>query len=88
MSSQEVQLRKIIQLIVTSHQEDQLDCESCSMQLDCLAEQVAQGANLHDLLPAVERHLECCQDCNEEFQALLCILRAEFNGYLVPPDRS
>ncbi|MCA0458171.1 MAG: hypothetical protein LCI00_29665 [Chloroflexi bacterium] len=59
-----------------------MDCDSCNCQLECLAEKVAGGASLHDLLPAVEAHLRCCVDCREEWQALLCIVRAERDGSL------
>ena len=76
------QIRKIIDCIFIAHQDDQMDCETCNNQLECLAEQVAGGAELHDLWPAVEAHLSCCRDCSEEFQALLCILRAEQSGNL------
>ncbi len=76
------QLRKIIQSIVIAHQDEQMDCDTCSGQLECLAEKVAGGANLRDLLPEVEAHLVCCADCAEEFQALVCILRAEQSGLL------
>jgi hypothetical protein len=79
---QDEQLRKLIESIVLTHREDPMDCESCGMQLDCLAEKVAMGANLHDLLPEVEFHLACCKDCSEEFQALVAILRAEYSGQL------
>jgi hypothetical protein len=44
------------------------------------------GANLHDLLPAMECHLACCQDCAEEFQALVVILQAEISGHLQTPS--
>ena len=80
MPAQELQLRKLIESMIMAHRDEQMDCEACSMNLDCLAEQVAMGANLHDLLPAMECHLACCQDCAEEFQALVCILRAELDG--------
>lgn len=85
MPSQEIHLRKLIEAMIVAHQDDQMDCEMCSLNLECLAEKVAMGANLHDLLPEMERHLACCQDCAEEFQALVCILRAELNGQLLPP---
>ena len=78
------QIRKIIDCIFTAHQDDQMDCETCNNQLECLAEQVAGGASLHALWPAVEAHLSCCKDCSEEFRALLCILRAEQSGNLPP----
>ena len=85
MPAQELQLRKLIESMIIAHQSDQMDCEMCNQNLDCLAEQVVMGANLHDLLPAMECHLACCEDCAEEFQALVVILRAEIDGHLQPP---
>ena len=76
------QLRKLIDHIFVSHQDDEMDCESCSCQLECLAEKVAGGASLSDPLPEVEAHIRCCPDCREEWQALLCIVRAERDGSL------
>lgn len=86
MSLHEDELRKLINCIVTSHQDDCLDCESCAQQLDCLAERVAAGGALDDLLPEVHTHLCCCRDCFEEFQALVAILRAEDDGQLGVTD--
>lgn len=73
-------LRNLIEEIVLSHQEDRLCCDDCACNLERLAEKVATGASLTDLMPEVEYHLRCCADCREEFQALVCILRAELDG--------
>lgn len=78
-------LRKLIEAIFEVHQDGGMDCETCAAQFDCLAEKVAAGANLHDLLPEVEAHLECCADCREEYNALLAIIRAENSGTLAAP---
>ncbi len=84
---QEDQIRKIIDCIFVAHQDDPLNCEICNREFECLAEKVAAGANLHDLWPEIEAHLTCCKDCAEEFQAMVCILRAESNGQLTAaPD--
>ncbi len=80
MSHQDEQLKKIVDSIIIAHHDDPMDCEACSRELDCLAERVALGANLSDLLPEVEYHLNCCRDCREEFEALVAILKAELNG--------
>jgi len=80
------QLRKLIDHIFVSHQDSEMDCDSCSCQLECLAEKVAAGASLSDLLPEVEAHIRCCSDCREEWQALLCIVRAERDGTLSAPQ--
>ena len=81
---QEEQLRKILDCIFLIHQEDPMDCETCNSQLECLAEKVAAGAKLHDLWPEVEIHFACCENCFEEFNALICILEAEQSGQLKP----
>jgi hypothetical protein len=70
---------KLLHNLLISH-DDHMDCVSCSEQFDCLAEQVAAGADIGALLPAVEAHLACCPDCREEFEALVCIIRAEDDG--------
>jgi hypothetical protein len=83
MAPQEERLKRLISDIFTVHQyEEQVDCEMCSQQFECLVEMVNNGANLRELLPAVEEHLRCCPDCNEEFQALAAIIRAESSGTL------
>jgi len=78
----EYHLRKLIEAIFEVHQGNSIDCETCSEQFDCLVEKVAAGANLCDLLPQVEAHLQCCSDCREEYNALLAIIRAENDGEL------
>lgn len=77
-------LDNLLRFILNTHEEqhDCIDCETCNQQFDSLAEQVAQGADLHALLPAVEAHLACCADCREEFEALVAIIRAENSGQL------
>ena len=74
-----VRVMQLVERILAMH-ESELDCESCGAQIDCLAELVAVGHDPKKLLPAVQMHLECCRDCREEFEALLCILRAEQSG--------
>lgn len=76
------QLDKLLHFILITH-DDHMDCVRCCDQFECLAEQVAAGADIHTLLPAVEAHLACCPDCREEFEALVAIIRAE-NAGLTP----
>ncbi len=49
------------------------DCESISR----LAERVANGESLEDIMPEFEQHVRCWKDCREEFEALVAILKAE-----------
>lgn len=81
-------LHKLITDIFNDHQDSCIDCETCSQQLNCLAEMVAAGAEVRQLLPAVEEHLACCSDCREEYQALLCIMQAEISGNISKLDYS
>ncbi len=84
----EYHIRKLIEAIFIAHQDSDMDCETCAAQLDCLVEQVAAGASVHDLWPAVEAHLACCPDCREEYEALLAVIRAEQDGELSQPTSS
>jgi len=77
--NEEPRIVRLLQEIISLH-ESELDCESCGEQIDCLAELVAVGHDPKKLLPAVQIHLECCTDCREEFEALLCILKAQLSG--------
>ena len=70
---------RLLQGILALH-EAEVDCETCTEQIDCLAELVAVGYDPSKLLPAVQAHLDCCSDCREEFEALVCILRAQQSG--------
>ncbi len=75
----ETRILRLLQEILDLH-ESEMDCETCNEQLDCLAELAAVGHDPKKLLPAVQAHLECCADCREEFEALLCILRGQQAG--------
>lgn len=85
MPPHDERLKRLITAIFNVHQTEMIDCQTCADQFDCLIDLVNQGAKLRDLLPAVEDHLRCCPDCNEEFQALAAILRAETGGTLTMP---
>jgi hypothetical protein len=56
-----------------------LDCSDCD-KLACLAEQVANGQPVEDVLPALSEHLHYWRDCREEFEALVAILKVEGNS--------
>lgn len=80
MDTRDEKLQRLIQAIFDNHEDTGVNCETCENQFDCLVELVMRGANLREILPAVEEHLRCCPDCHEEFEALLAIVRAEWNG--------
>jgi hypothetical protein len=74
-----VRMMQLARAILESH-EVPGDCDGCDRHLSRLAEYVAGGRPLCDVLPTVQAHLDSCADCNEEFQALLAIVRAEAQG--------
>lgn len=85
MAMHDERVNRLLTAIFSAHEDESIDCETCCEQFDCLVELVNSGANMRDILPAVEEHLRCCPDCNEEFQALVSIIRAEARGLLETP---
>lgn len=75
-------LNKLVQSIFNVHEDEEYGCEDCGCHVDTLAELVAAGADLSRLLPAVQAHLRCCQDCREEFEAVVAIIQAQNTGHL------
>lgn len=61
-----------------------MDCTDGCEQLAHLAELAAAGANIEDVLPELEQHMDYWRDCREEFEALVAVVRAEREGRL--PD--
>jgi predicted anti-sigma-YlaC factor YlaD len=53
-----------------SERQDALECEACFEQMGCFVELELAGKSAAELLPLVEQHLACCEECREEYQAL------------------
>ena len=69
-------IKKLIDCL--NHSNDSgCDCESAYIEFECLAEQAAQGYDIHEIQPQVADHLDRCTDCREEFDALVAIIRAD-----------
>jgi hypothetical protein len=54
-----------------------MDCNDHCEHMAALAEQVAQGADLSDVMPELQQHMRYWGDCREEFMALVAVLKAE-----------
>lgn len=54
-----------------------MDCTDDCEQISRMAERVANGERLEDIMPEFEQHVRCWKDCREEFEALVAILKAE-----------
>jgi predicted anti-sigma-YlaC factor YlaD len=55
---------------------DEIGCDECFEQLDRFVEMTLAGKNAAEAMPLVQDHLGRCDDCREEFEALLAALRA------------
>ncbi|MCI0354530.1 MAG: zf-HC2 domain-containing protein [Acidobacteria bacterium] len=56
--------------------EVEYSCDDVHRLLDQFAEAVLRGEDATRLWPLVQRHLDMCPDCREEFEALMRVLRA------------
>ncbi|MDQ7025040.1 MAG: hypothetical protein Q9P01_18615 [Anaerolineae bacterium] len=59
-----------------------MDCNDHCENMAKLAEQVANGARLEDVLPELQEHMKYWGDCREEFIALVSVLKAEMSDEL------
>lgn len=74
------QLGKLVDFIVNAPADDSLikmDCNDCCEKITQLAEQVANGADLSDILPEMKKFQRYWGDCREEFDALVAVIQRE-----------
>lgn len=57
--------------------EEELACDECFEELDRFVEMELAGLDAAAAMPLVQDHLYKCDDCREEYEALLGALRAE-----------
>ncbi len=58
-----------------------MDCNDHCEQMAALAERVAEGASLEEILPQLQYHMRYWVDCREEFLALVAVLKAEAQNF-------
>jgi hypothetical protein len=68
-------LRQLVRGIMTAHP-DEIGCDRCFEELDSFVEMSLAGKEAAEAMPLIQDHLERCQDCREEFEALLAALHA------------
>jgi len=68
------QVRHLVRAIVTTRP-DEIGCDECFEELDRFAEMTLAGKSAAEAMPLVQDHLERCDPCREEFEALLDALR-------------
>jgi hypothetical protein len=75
-------LEKVVRA-VSQTQEEELTCDECFEELDRFVEFELAGLDAAEAMPLVRDHLAKCDDCREEFEALLAALLAEEGSALV-----
>ena len=74
------ELGKLVDFIVNAPADDALikmDCNDCCEKITQLAEQVANGAELSEILPEMKKFMHYWGDCREEFEALVAVIQRE-----------
>ena len=69
-SPQEIEVQSALAMIAMTHDQE-LTCDEVHALIDQFAEMQTRGENPAHLFPLVQRHLDMCPDCREEFEALL-----------------
>jgi len=72
-------------LILTNTHARELSCDECFDEIDRFAEMELVGKSAAEAMPLVQDHLERCQDCREEYEALMTALK--FMEHDKPPSR-
>jgi hypothetical protein len=69
-------LKKMIVMLTNTHAgEGELSCDECYEEIDHFAEIELVGKSAAEAMPLVQEHLENCQDCREEYEALMAALK-------------
>ena len=72
----DIQAIKNVVLEIVSLRVDEMDCPECFEHLDYYADLILSGADTAAVMPRLHDHLEQCEHCREEFNALLLALRS------------
>ena len=67
-------LKKMV-LILTNTHSSVISCDECFDEIDHFAEIELVGKSAAEAMPLVQDHLERCQDCREEYEALMAALK-------------
>jgi len=70
MKIKETTLRNLVRNIGET-QADEMGCGDCAQELDCYVEMLRSGESPDVIKPLVKHHLDMCDNCHEEFTALL-----------------
>jgi len=68
---------KLLQM-VRNTDEIEISCDEVLDLLDQYVELQAGGEDLAVILPFVKKHLDRCQDCHEEYEALVSVIESAY----------
>jgi len=54
---------------------EEMSCDEMFIRLDEFVEAEVQSKDAEKLMPLVREHLDMCPDCDEEYEALLTVLK-------------
>ena len=60
---------------IAETREIEIGCDECFERLDSFVEAALSGFQAGTAMPLVSDHLDKCEDCRSEFEALLAALR-------------
>jgi hypothetical protein len=65
---------KLVRVVAETH-EIEIGCDECFERLDSFVEAELSGVDATAAMPLVGDHLDKCEDCRSELEALLIALR-------------
>ena len=68
-------LKRLVRGAVTARP-DEIGCDECLDQIDRFVELELAGKSPAEAMPLVQDHLNRCEECREEYEALLVAVRA------------
>lgn len=68
-------LKNMVRAIASTHDRE-IGCEECFSKVDRFVELELEGKDAAEALPLVKDHLDRCNNCHEEYKALLKALKA------------
>lgn len=63
-----------ILLRAAGDQESPLSCDDCAVLMETLAEMLADGYPLDEVMPVADKYLRRCPDCQDEYRRALAEL--------------
>jgi len=61
--------------VIEQTRQDELSCDQIESLICQYSEIVQDGGNAATFMPLIQHHLDLCQDCREEFEALMRVLK-------------